>query len=108
MEKLKTIRILIVDDHPIFRKGMIQIIEEDPSLKVVGQAGSAEEALQQVQSGRVDLAVVDVDLPGMDGLKLADRLLHRKPPVRVVLLTMHKPWRKSSTQRWIWASAPTF
>lgn len=84
------LRIQIVDDHPVFRRGMVQIIEEDPGLEIVCQAGSAEEALPQVGVQAVDVAVVDVDLPGMDGLGLAARLLKRQPPVRVVLLTMHK------------------
>lgn len=90
MAKTEAIQILVVDDHPIFRKGMIQIIEDDPSLRIVGQAGSAEEALQQLPALSVDVAVVDIDLPGMDGLELSSRLLKRKPPVPVVLLTMHK------------------
>ncbi|MBN9688734.1 MAG: response regulator transcription factor [Verrucomicrobia bacterium] len=90
MAKTEAIQILVVDDHPIFRKGMIQIIEDDPLLRIVGQAGSAEEALQQLPALPVDVAVVDIDLPGMDGLELSSRLLKRKPPVPVVLLTMHK------------------
>ncbi|HAB18413.1 MAG TPA: response regulator transcription factor [Verrucomicrobiota bacterium] len=90
MEKSEKIRIQIVDDHPVFRRGMVQIIEEDPGLEIVSQAGSAEEALQQASLRTVDVAVVDVDLPGMDGLELAARLLKRRPPVRIVLLTMHK------------------
>jgi DNA-binding NarL/FixJ family response regulator len=90
MAKNEAIRVLVVDDHPVFRKGMIQIIEDDPSLQIVGQAGSAEEALQQLPGLSIDVAVVDIDLPGMDGLELSSRLLRRKPPVPVVLLTMHK------------------
>lgn len=90
MAKNETIRIQVIDDHPVFRKGMIQIIEEDPALEIVGQAGSAEEAWQQLAGRTVDVAVVDIDLPGMDGLEHAARLLQRKPPVQVVLLTMHK------------------
>jgi DNA-binding NarL/FixJ family response regulator len=90
MKKNATIKILLVDDHPVFRKGMVQIIEEDPALEVVGQAGSAEELLEQVKNKTADVAVVDVDLPGMDGLQVAACLLKRKSPLPVVLLTMHK------------------
>lgn len=90
MENNEKIRIQIVDDHPVFRRGMVQIIEEDPGLEIVSQAGSAEEALQQVNLRAADVAVVDIDLPGMDGLELSARLLKRNPPVRIVLLTMHK------------------
>jgi DNA-binding NarL/FixJ family response regulator len=90
MAKSDSIKILIVDDHPAFRKGMVQIIEEDPALEIVGQAGSAEEFMEQLKGKVPDVAVVDIDLPGMDGLELAARLLKRKPPLQVVLLTMHK------------------
>lgn len=93
MEKSEKIRIQIVDDHPVFRRGMAQIIEEDPGLEIVSQAGSAEEALQQASLRAVDVAVVDVDLPGMDGLELSALLLKRRPPIRIVLLTMHKSER---------------
>jgi len=90
MAKRNSIKILIVDDHPAFRKGVIQIIEEDPTLEIVGQAGSAEEFLEQLKSKVPDVAVLDVDLPGMDGLALAALLHKRKPPLQIVLLTMHK------------------
>lgn len=90
MARTDPIRILIVDDHPVFRKGMIQIIEEDPLLEIVAQAGTAEEALDEVKHVKADVAVVDIDLPEMDGLELARRFLKRKPPLNVVLLTMHK------------------
>ena len=93
MAKNEHIKVLIVDDHPVFRKGMIQIIEEDPSLEIVAQAASAEEALDCLKSRMVNVAVLDVDLPGMDGLELAGRLLKRRPPLSVVLLTMHKSER---------------
>lgn len=69
---------------------MIQIIEEEPGLEIVGQAGSAEELLEQIKARPADVAVLDVDLPGLSGLELAARLLTLKRPVRVVLLTMHK------------------
>lgn len=97
MARNDLIKILIVDDHPVFRKGMIQIIEEDPCLAIVAQAGSAEEALDQIKRLTIDVAVVDIDLPEMDGLELAGLLLKRKPPVNVVLLTMHKSERIFNT-----------
>jgi len=83
------VRILLVDDHPMFRRGLVEAIAADSGLHVVGEAGSGEEALDFLRSTRVDVAVLDVTLPKMDGLELAARLLGLKPPVGVVLLTMH-------------------
>lgn len=72
---------------------MAEIIEEDPWLHVAAQAGSGAEALELLKTVRADVAVLDIDLPGMDGLDLAARLLNRKPPLKVVLLTMHNSQR---------------
>lgn len=82
-------RILLVDDHPVFRRGMTGIIEEESSLDVVAQAGTGEEALEIVKNALIDVAVVDLTMPGMTGLELTKRLLERTPPINVVLLTMH-------------------
>lgn len=72
---------------------MAEIIEEDPWLHVAAQTGSGAEALERLKTVRADVAVLDIDLPGMDGLDLAARLLNRKPPLKVVLLTMHNSQR---------------
>ena len=93
MTKADIIKVMVVDDHPVFRKGMTQLIAEDPSLEVVAEAGNAEDALDRAKRLPVDVAVVDIDLPGTDGLELAKRLLRRRPPLLVVLLTMHKSER---------------
>ncbi len=83
------LKILVVDDHPIVRKGLIQAIAEEDHLVVVGEASSAREALAFVTTNPVDVVVSDFRMPGMNGLELAVRLLDRDPPIPVVLLTMH-------------------
>jgi two-component system, NarL family, response regulator DegU len=82
-------RIVIVDDHPIFRRGLKEIIESDRQFLVAGEAGDGEAGLQQVKSLRPDVAVVDLHLPGMGGLQLlrAVRALAQAPAV--IVLTMH-------------------
>ncbi|HUF61518.1 MAG TPA: response regulator transcription factor [Verrucomicrobiales bacterium] len=84
------VRVLIVDDHPVFRQGMVQVIGQDPVLELCGEANGGQEALALVERSAFDVVVVDVDMPGMDGLELATRLLNREPPLNVVILTMHK------------------
>ncbi len=83
------IRVIFVDDHPIVRKGMIQIIAADDELEVVAEAASADEALTALEETEVDVAVVDFDMPGHNGLQLASKLFDRDPPLPVVILTMH-------------------
>ncbi len=92
-KQAEPIKVLIVDDHPVFRRGMAEIIEEDPLLTIVAQAGNAAEAIELLKTARTDVAVVDIDLPEVDGLELAAKLIKRKPPLKVVLLTMHKSER---------------
>ncbi|MGJ8653909.1 MAG: response regulator [Opitutaceae bacterium] len=83
------IRILIVDDHPIVRKGMIQLIDDDPSLIVICEADAGNVAIEQIKTEAIDVVVADFDMPGMNGLELTRELQKLTPPIPVVLLTMH-------------------
>ena len=86
----KRLRILIADDHPIFRRGLCDVITSDSSLRLVGQAGNGTEALQLIEELRPDIAILDVHMPGLDGLQVARRLMSNRSPAKVVLLTMHE------------------
>jgi DNA-binding NarL/FixJ family response regulator len=82
-------RILVVDDHPLFRQGLQQVLLTDPQLHLVGQARTAEEALPLVERVLPDLILCDINLPGIDGLELARRLHRLYPQIRVIMLTLH-------------------
>ena len=82
-------RILLVDDHPLMRKGLAMTIESESDLEVVGQAADAEDALAQFDDLDPDLAVVDVSLPGMNGLELIKHLLSRKPDLVTLVVSRH-------------------
>jgi DNA-binding NarL/FixJ family response regulator len=84
------IAICIVDDHPIFRQGLRQALDSDPRLRVVGEAGDAATALEQVRAVRPDVVVLDIELPRMDGLALARSLRALRRPVALLVLSMHK------------------
>jgi len=84
------IRVFIVDDHPIFRQGLKQVLASEPRLKVAGEAGDGASALDEIKSLKPDVAVVDINLPRLDGLELAQALQRLRPPVPVVVLTMYK------------------
>src|SRR5476651_477519 len=84
------IKVLIVDDHPLFRSGLRQVIAEDSSLELVGETGDGEAALKLIAEKKPDVAVLDVNLPGLSGLELARKLQAKRLSTRVIMLTMHK------------------
>lgn len=82
-------KVLIADDHEIFRRGLLDALKDDPGLKVVGEAGDGEQALRLADELRPDVAVLDIKMPKADGLEVARRLRERSLPVEVVVLTMY-------------------
>ena len=83
------IRVVIADDHPVVRRGLRQAIEGDPSLRVVAEAGDGQAALAQIQELKPTIAVIDVDMPRLDGLGLAREIRKKRLPVEIVFLTIH-------------------
>ena len=83
------IRVVIADDHPVVRRGLRQAIEADPRLKVVAETGDGEAALAQIQELKPAIAVVDVDMPRLDGLGVAREIRKKRLPVDIVFLTIH-------------------
>jgi DNA-binding NarL/FixJ family response regulator len=84
------IRVLIADDHPIFRHGLRQLIERDPHIKVVAEADNGETALELIATHRPEAAVLDVNMPGKDGFAVLRCLQSQHLPTLVIFLTMHK------------------
>ena len=82
-------RVLLVDDHPLFRAGLKRLIESDPQLRVVAEAGSAAEALAQVRLARPALVVLDISLPDGSGVDLLDTLRAQRQGLAVLFLSAH-------------------
>lgn len=82
-------KILLVDDHPLMRKGLALTLNSEADLDVVAQAESAEDALDAFEKTMPDLVVVDISLPGMSGLELIKHLLALKPDVAVLVVSRH-------------------
>ena len=83
------IRVLIVDDHPIVRDGLAAVLQDEADLEVVGAAATAEEALQLVERQPVDVALLDLELPGMSGIEALARLARHAPSVRAIVFTAY-------------------
>jgi len=82
-----TVRVVIADDHPVFRAGMVTVLE-DLGIEVVGQAGDGEEALAVVAATRPDVVLMDLRMPGVGGLEATARIRVEHPDTAVVVLTM--------------------
>lgn len=82
-------RILLVDDHALVRRGLAVLLRMDSRFEVVGEAGSGEAALAAVEQLRPDVMVLDLNMPGIDGLETLRRLRSKPIPVKVLILTMH-------------------
>ncbi|MCL6670164.1 MULTISPECIES: response regulator [Streptomyces] len=83
------IRILLADDHALVRRGVRLILDREPDLEVVAEAGDGAEAVDLIRTHDVDLAVMDIAMPRMTGLQATRELLRLKPALRVLMLTMH-------------------
>ena len=84
------ITVLIADDHPIFRRGLREVIEAEPWLTLVAQVEDGAAAWDAIQRERPQVAVLDVDMPRMDGLAVARAVKEARLRVAIVLLTMHR------------------
>lgn len=82
-------RILLIDDHPLLRKGLSALINQEPDLMVVGEAEDGQQALGLLAASAYDLAIVDISLPGVDGIELLKTLKDRYPELPSLVVSMH-------------------
>lgn len=83
------VRVFVVDDHEVVRRGLIELLGTDPDLDVVGEAGSVAEAMARIPAVTPDVAVLDVRLPDGNGIELCRDLLSRLPELRCLMLTSY-------------------
>lgn len=88
MNKNKKIQIIIADDHPIFRSGLKQIIEEDEGIDIIGFAENGEKALDKIDELNPEIALLDIDMPKMTGLQVLKELKKSKSSTKVIFLTV--------------------
>lgn len=83
------LRIVLADDHAVLRAGLRALISEEPDMTVVGEAGDGAEAVALVERERPDVVVMDISMPGMNGLEATERIAGMDLPTKVLVLTMH-------------------
>ena len=87
---MNRVRVLLVDDHPLFRRGVRWALESHPTIEIVGEAGDGETALEQAELLHPNVVLCDLNLPGMSGLDVTRLLKGRHPRIAVVILTLHQ------------------
>ena len=83
------LRVIIVDDHPIVRQGLKQILSEEPDMTVFGEAQNSQEVLQLISEQDWDIVVLDITLPGRGGLDVLKEIKHERPKLPVLILSIH-------------------
>jgi DNA-binding NarL/FixJ family response regulator len=86
----KKLRLLLVDDHAVVREGVRALLSADPRFEIVGEAAEAQSALQAASQLHPDVVVMDVSMPGMNGVQATRQLKAQQPDARVVALTVHE------------------
>jgi DNA-binding NarL/FixJ family response regulator len=82
-----SIRVLTVDDHPLFREGIAAIVNGQPDMQLIGEAADGNQALQQFEEYQPDVTLMDLRLPGMSGIEATIAILAKSPNARVLILT---------------------
>ncbi|HMP83263.1 MAG TPA: response regulator transcription factor [Verrucomicrobiota bacterium] len=85
----RKIKVIVVDDHPVVRKGLGSCLSSKPNIKLVGEAGDGEQALQLVKELEPDVLLMDIDMPQKDGLAVTEELRKTFPKVKVLVLSTH-------------------
>ncbi len=83
------VKVLLADDHPVVRRGLKSAIEDDEAFIVIAEVSNGEDALRQISDLRPQLAILDIDMPGMNGLSVAREIQNRKLNTSVIFMTFH-------------------
>jgi len=85
---MEPLRVLIADDHPLFRHGLSTLLSAAPDFEVVGEATTGEEVMTQAATLQPDVILMDIQMPGVNGIEATRRILHTSPHIRILIITM--------------------
>lgn len=83
------LRIIVADDHPLYRAGVISLLSRQPEFEIIGEAGDGDEAIRLITEQRPDVAIVDISMPGVTGLQVINQLGEAIGDTKIVILSMH-------------------
>jgi DNA-binding NarL/FixJ family response regulator len=86
---MKSIRVLLADDHKLIRAGLVLVVQQQPDLIVIGEADDGRQAVQLVESLKPDVVVMDIGMPNLNGIEAARQITASRPDTAVVILSMH-------------------
>jgi DNA-binding NarL/FixJ family response regulator len=84
-----TIKVFIVDDHLVVREGITSVLDYEKSIQVIGQASDARDALAQIEKISPDIILMDLRMPGIDGIQLTKMIINKKPSCKIIVLTLY-------------------
>ena len=102
---VEEITIVVVEDHPLFRQGVVNALSLEPGFKIIGQASNGLEALTAIKTLQPQIAVVDINLPGMNGQQVTHRVVQDKLATRIILLTAYDDHEQIIHAAWAGAAA---
>jgi DNA-binding NarL/FixJ family response regulator len=85
---VERLQVLIADDHPVFRRGIRALLSVEPDIATVGEATTGEEATELATAFQPDVVLMDIRMPGINGIEATRRILHTSPPIRILVVTM--------------------
>ncbi len=86
---MAAIRVLLTDDHTLFRKGIGTVLDAEPDMEIVGEASNGTEAVEQIRERRPDIVLMDIGMPGLSSFEAARQISKLRPATKVMFLTMY-------------------
>lgn len=90
---MEEINVFVVDDHQIFLDGIVSLLYDEPNIKIAGTAHNGKEAIDRIKSTKVDVVLMDINMPEMDGIEATKQLKKINPDIKILMLTMHSEAR---------------
>jgi DNA-binding NarL/FixJ family response regulator len=86
---MQEINVFVVDDHQIFLDGIVSLLDDEPNIKIAGTAHNGKQAIERIKNLKVDVVLMDINMPEMDGLEATKQLKKTNPDLKILMLTMH-------------------